>query len=595
MSNLLIILTAFLVLTLVVLMARFRWWFAAWILGLPKPSFSSIRIIYDVIIPMRDGVRLVADVYRPKVTGKYPAILIRTPYEKGEKEHQMPFIGRLFASQGYVCIIQDTRGKHQSEGDFYPFAHEDADGCDTVEWLASQEWCDGNVGMFGVSYLGLTQWLSAPLQGNALKAMAPIFISTRAYDIVRGNHGVLHFRDILVWQYKNVYRQKRDEAGVDWDRVIWHLPVISADEVAGEKIAGYKDWVQHSEKDGYWGQWRADNKMAHIRAPALILAGWFDRFVESGFEDYLRMRATAGSQEARCSRLIVGPWIHEATTGYPDMKLGRQALGRMQLKEIIRWFDRWTKGIDNGIDREDPIKIFVMGINQWRSEKEWPLARTEYTEFFLHSGGNANTRNGDGLLTMEPPSDEASDRFEYDPKDPVPTMGGNSVYKGKVFSGPLDQKPVDGRDDVLVYTTPTLEANLEVTGPVKLVLYAASSAPDTDFTAKLVDVYPDGKALYVKSGIVRARYRNSLREPELLVPGEITRFEIEIGPTSLVFLKGHRIRLQVSSSNFPEYSRNLNTEEDPHHSVKIAVAQQTIYHDSQCPSHLVLPVIPSDP
>ncbi len=559
---------------------RYRMHVAAYFTALPMPRYR-VRMQRDVIIPMRDGVRLVADVYFPKAEGKFPVIVTRTPYEKGAKDHQYPFLGNLFASQGYVCIIQDTRGKHQSEGDFYPFAHEESDGCDTVDWACKQEWSDGRVGTFGASYLGLTQWLSAPSQGEHLKAMVPIFISQRAYDIVRGKHGVLHFKDSLVWHYRNQHRNKVQNDEVNWEEAIKHLPVNRADEAIGGRIPCFRDWITHSELDGYWGQWRTDKKVAHIHSPALVVAGWFDRFIDFSIEDYLRMRRE-GSGDARESRLLIGPWAHEPGQTFPDLKISKEASPWRQLTHIMRWFDRWVKGRSNGLDQEPPIRYFVLGENRWRETSHWPLKESDFQRFYLHGDATLQKKN--------PERHRLQSTFLYDPENPVPSVGSNAIY-AEGECGPRLQTEVEERSDVLVFTTAPMEEDFLVVGPVKLILYAASSAVDTDFTAKICDVHLDGRSVSLKGGIVRARYRHSLREPELLTPGKPEQFEIEIGAIANMFKRGHSIRLQVSSSSFPEYSRNLNVEEEPHHAKKGVVAQQTIYHDEEHPSYLQLPVI----
>ncbi len=559
---------------------RYRMHVAAIVMGVPRP-LHRVRLERDVIITMRDGVKLIADLYMPKTLGKYPAILTRTPYEKRDLDHKYPFLGQLFASQGYVCVIQDTRGKHQSGGDFYPFAHEEADGCDTVAWVCEQEWSNGKVGTFGASYLGLTQWLSAPSVGPALRAMVPIFISQRAYDIVRGRHGVLHYKDSLVWHYLNQHRNKLKDDKLDWDKALRHLPVSEADEAIGKRLPCYRDWITHAELDGYWGQWRTDKKVAHIQCPALIVAGWFDRFVNFSIEDYQRMRKDGGDL-ARRSQLVIGPWAHEPGQKFPDFKLGRNSGPWQQLTLVVNWFDRWVKGVENGVDDLLPVLYYLLGANEWRRASDWPLPDTDYQRFYLHQGGS---------LDPEHCQKEETSQFIYDPEDPVPSIGGNGVY-AEGECGPRLQTAIELRDDVLTFSTEPLLEDLTVVGSVSVHLYASTSAVDTDFAVKLCDVDRGGRSINLKGGIIRARYRHSLREPELLTPGKPELFEIHIGAVGNLFKKGHRIRLQVSSSCFPEYSRNLNVEEDPHYATKGIVAQQTIYHDSERPSYLRLPVSP---
>lgn len=566
--------------------------FVAWYFDLPRTP-SRVGVEKDVMIPMRDGVNLAGDIYRPKRQGRYPCIVVRTPYEKGEMKHEYPFLGKLFASQGYACLIQDTRGKHRSEGHFYAFAYEGNDAYDTVDWIAEQDWCDGNVGMFGSSYLGLSQWLSAPLQNPHLKAMVPTFVSQKAYDIVRGNSGVFRLKDALVWNYENMARQKRSSQDIDWKKAVFHLPVIQADEQLSCTIPAFKDWVQHSDEDGYWGQWRADDKIQHIITPALVVAGWFDMFLASSLFNFQKMISEGGSEEARQTQLIVGPWTHHPDLTFKEISYGKSSLIRKQLHVAVRWYDHWLKGLSS-IDAEWPIHLFVMGANIWRREREWPLTRTLYKRYYLHSGGRAMTAQGDGKLTLVFPDVQTADTYTYDPLNPVPSIGGSAIF-GDGWEGPQEQKEVEGRRDVLVYTTDPLEEDVEVTGPIALKLYASSSAPDTDFVGKLTDVHPNGKSYHVQVGIIRARYRLSLSEPSFLEKDRVYLFHIDMAATSQLFKKGHRIRLQITSSHFPEHGRNLNTKEDPNRSKVTQKAHQVIYHDKEHPSHLILPIIPATP
>jgi putative CocE/NonD family hydrolase len=312
------------------------------------------------------------------------------------------------------------------------------------------------------------------------------------------------------------------------------------------------------------------------------------------------MRSRGFSQHARENQSVyVIPWTHHLPEGSKlgDLDFGPSAA--VDLKDDdLRWFDYWLKGLDTGITSEPPIKLFVMGENRWRFEHEWPLARTQFTRFFLHSGGRANSLYGDGALSVDPPGGEPPDRFDYDPAQPVPTLGGNNstwtwmkFAQEPIYPGPIDQRPLERRDDVLVYTSAVLDADLEVTGPLEAVVYAESSCPDTDFTAKLVDVYPDGRAIHLAEGILRARHRFSFESMELLVPGEVAEYRIELAPTSNVFLKGHRIRVEISSSNFPRFDRNLNTGEDIFRGTRMETAHQTVLHSTPYPSHIVLPLI----
>jgi len=555
------------------------------------PPGYSVVVDENVVAPMRDGVLLAADVYRPDAPGKFPVIITRTPYDKRNPEHQYEFAGRMFAMQGYVFVVQDVRGKFGSGGDYYPYMTEAEDGHDTFEWAGKQEWSDGAVGTYGFSYWGSTQWLPAPYHSEHLRAMVPIVTCHNIYERWI-YYGMFRWNDVLFWHYGNTCRTHRELEGIDIDKAVRHLPLIEADKALGVELPALNHWIEHPTPDKYWDQVRVDDKVEQIMAPALIIDGWYDYYLDLAFDDFNRMRTRGGSEEARMSQIIVGPWTHEANSEFDDVDFGPEAAFMDQIKTLVRWYDRWLKGEQNGITEEGPIRIFVMGRNEWRTEKEWPLARTNYEKFYLHSAGRANTASGDGGLSADPPAVEPPDHFVYDPADPAPSVGGTSIY-GSAEAGPKDQREVEKRGDVLVYTTATLEENVEVTGPVRLMLYASSSAKDTDFSAKLVDVYPDGKAINLQVGMIRARYRESFTEPSFLERGQTYEFDIKVGSTSNVFKKGHRIRLEVSSSYFPEFGRNLNTGADIGMTSEMVKADQTIHHDTERPSHLLLPIIPS--
>ena len=568
---------------------RLKWRLAALRVGVTQPAYS-VRVEKKVMVPMRDGVRLAADVYRPDAEGAFPVIVSRIPYGRAEPRLQLPFAGGFFASQGFVFVAQDVRGKHDSEGTYYPYIHEAKDGHDTFEWAGAQPWSNGNVGTYGFSYFGSTQWLSAPHRSPHLRAMVPIVTAQNLYK--RWIHdGVFRFNDVLVWHIENRGQRAERRDDVDWASAVRHLPLIEADDAIGHDVPAYDDWIRNPTTGPYWDRINVEDRVSDIQAPALIIEGWYDYYLDLAIADYNRMRQHGGSSEARRSRLLIGPWTHVTTHEFPDRDFGGEAEFLGVIGDMLRWYRHWLLDAKSGVEEEKPIKIFVMGRNQWRSESEWPLARTRWTRFYLHSNGRANTRDGDGILSLEPPGEEPPDRYVYDPDDPVPSVGGTSVY-GIARPGPADQTAVETREDVLVYTTPPLEQDVEVTGPVRLVLHASSSATDTDFVATLVDVDPDGKAVNLKTGILRARFRNSTERPDFLTPGRVYELPIEIGATSNLFEKGHRIRLQVTSSCFPEFGRNLNTGAPIGLTTETVPADQTILHDALHPSVLVLPVIP---
>jgi putative CocE/NonD family hydrolase len=377
-----------------------------------------------------------------------------------------------------------------------------------------------------------------------------------------------------------------------------YLPLKDFPLLQHERLAPYYyDWLAHPNDDEYWRQWNIADRHPQVTVPALNVGGWYDIFLGGTLRNYLGMRQDGGNAQAKQQRLIIGPWFH--TTMWPniagEVDFGLRAQGlAIDLEGIIlRWFDHWLKAIDTGMLREPPVKLFVMGENVWRDEREWPLARAQHTRYYFHSGGRANTRHGDGVLSLEPPSHEPADHYLYDPRHPVPTRGGGlCCWQASVPGGAYDQRSVEERSDVLVYSTPPLAQAMEVTGPIVLKLWASSSAVDTDFTAKLVDVEPSGYARNLTDGILRARYRESTARPTLIEPGRVYEYTIDLWATSNLFKAAHRIRVEVSSSNFPRFDRNPNTGHPFAQDAELRPATQTILHDADHPSHIVLPIVP---
>jgi len=539
---------------------------------------------------MRDGVKLAADIYRPAAEGKYPVILTRTPYGKDNKSHKYSFAGKLFASQGYVFIVQDCRGKFDSDGDYYPYINEAADGHDTIEWAGTQPWSTGRVGMYGFSYWGSTQWLPAPMGSKYLKALVPIMTGQNLYRRWIYN-GIFRINDVLIWHYENAKKQARPAEGIDWNKAVRHLPLISADDALGADIPSYNDWIQHPVPGPYWERISVEGKVPAIKTPALIIDGWYDYYLDLAVEDFNRMKNQGGSDEARQSMLLIGPWTHTSKSKFASMNFGKQASFMKQIKTILRWYDYWLKGVKNGILEEGPVSIFVMGANRWEKADTWPPSGAKLLKYYLRGGGKANGAMGDGALSTEPPENEKEDNYIYNPEDPVPSIGGTSIY-GSAEAGPADQKAVESRQDVLVYTTGPLGDDLKVMGTVKCVLHVSTSARDTDFVARLCDVSPDGTSINIKDAVVRARFRDSFSGPSLLEAGKVYRIEIPIGSVCNVFKKGHRLRLQVTSSAFPEYGRNLNTGAAIGMTSKTVKAHQRVYHDREHSSYLTIPSVP---
>jgi uncharacterized protein len=569
---------------------------AAWVLrhrllaaylGISQPVYSRMVVEKDVMVPMRDGVRLATDIYRPDAPGTFPAVIVRLPYNK-EPAREVKFgrfsfcPGILFTQRGLVLITQDVRGRYASEGDFYAFGNERQDSEDVVKWLKEQDWFNGDLGAMGPSYLGYTQWALAPNAGDTLKCMAPMVVSADLREMFyRG--GAVSLMSGGGWAV-DVGEREDGDIPDEFKTGMWHFPLHEVDDASGGDVDFYNDWVAHPMRDAYWYHLDIRREIPNITTPALLMGGWYDLAAGCLLEDYIALRNYAGNEAARNPRLIMGPWVHGDQRG--DRDFGEEAGPMLLVPKMFNWNDYWLRGV--GKLPEKPVSIFVMGINQWRDEDDWPLERAVYTPYYLHSGGGANTANGDGVLNETAgASAEPVDSFTYDPANPVPSVGGCFMGKGM---GPMKQQEVESREDVLVYTSAPMPVPLEITGPVRCVLYAATSCEDTDFTVRLCDVSPDGTSINLVEGIVRGRFREAGSDTPL-APKEVYRYEIDLWATSNVFLKHHQIRVQVSSSNFPQFDRNTNLYGPFAQQAEYITAEQTIYHNEQYPSHIILPVI----
>lgn len=574
---------------------------------------SSIRVDRDVPMKMRDGVVLRADIYRPDDSEKHPAIVVRTPYNKllGADSGYLSAVHAAFA--GYAFVIQDIRGRFASEGEFMPRASEGPDGYDTVEAIAAEPWCDGNVGMVGSSYLGRNQWQAAMEAPPHLKAIAPsITTSGPLSDSQMG--GVVDLEQSISWFAENAVdmvnrmeaqgkdvskmREMLNRARSNLEEVYSYLPL---NDIPHFRFEGLSEAFKvrmgdsalaslKSKEDLHWAYHK-------VKVPCFHCGGWYDLFTGSLFRNFLGMREKGGSELAREGQhVLCGPWAHtsnlEGYVGGLHFGPAGSSLATFTMERHMTFFDRYLRGIES--DRQNPaIRYFVMGRNRWRNADTWPLPQTEWQRFFLHSKGRANTSAGDGLLSRGEPASEPPDIFVYDPRFPVPTVGGRILPTGSLVPGPFDQTPIEKRSDVLCYTTPELQEDTEVTGPLILHLFAATSTKDTDFTAKLIDVYPDSSAYNVSEGCIRARYRKSILKPELVNSGEIYEYPIDMAATSIVFRQGHCIRIDISSSNFPRIDRNMNTGNPFGEDAQGVPATQTIYHQPDYPSYIDLPIIPA--
>ncbi len=592
-----------------------------------EPGGVSCRIEQA---PMRDGVKLATEVYLPPGEGPFPVILQRTPYNRRSPSPGSncdAAIGRYFAERGYATLNQDTRGRYRSEGEFDAMRQEARDGHDAVEWAAAQPWSNGKVGMVGGSYVGLTQWQAAVEQPPHLVAIAPHYSSS---DYLQGwtyQGGAFDLWFAQSWTSQTLapdtLQRRLEAAGMppeavqrevaafvatgraklldDW---LWQMPLkdFAAFRRDGNIAAYYDEWLARPGYDDYWGDLDVETKYPRIRVPALVTGGWYDVFQEGTIRNFMGVRSEGGSEAARNgTQLVMRALCHACPA---DTTAGEIDFGPDNAFDLdaawARWFDYWLKGIDNGVPDDPTVRLFVMvppdqgtaGGGFWITADEFPLPDAVETRLYLRSDGNANTAAGNGLLTADGPGG-AADEYVYDPADPVPTVGGNMCCANDLLpSGAFDQREVEQRDDVLVYTTQPLDEDLTVIGPVRVELWAASSAPDTDFTAKLVDVHPDGYVHNVSEGIIRARYRNSDHRESWLTPDAVHDYTIDLGYTATVFRRGHRIRLQISSSNFPHFDRNPNTATAFGAGAELEPANQRVYHDAMHPSQLVVQIAP---
>jgi uncharacterized protein len=555
-------------------------------------STRQIRIEFDQRVPMRDGITLSADIYRPidssNDSKKYPVILTRTPYMKLSERMLVP--AKYFAERGFIFVAMDVRGRGDSEGRFVPYVNEGQDGYDAIEWCASQPWSDGNVGTIGSSYPGCIQWLAALQKPPHLRAM--VVRVTPSDPFVETPTG-LPSPMTLCWLHYVSGRMNQLMEAVAWEQVYEHLPLMTMDERAGRRNPHWRANIEHPQLDDYWAPLCYQDKFEQLDVPVMHISGWYDDEQIGTLLNYLGMTTRGATPAARAGqRLLMGPWGHVVNTiaKLGEIDFGPQALIDMRAEEL-RWFNRWLKGYKNiNADTEEfPVRIYTMGANEWRNEREWPLARTQWTPFYLHSGGRANSRFGDGALSTAKPGNEPTDRYLYDPAHPVPFI---TEPTSSQIGGPDDYSAIERRDDVLVFVTEPLTEEVEVTGPIRVELYASSTAPDTDFMAKLVDVWPTGFAQRLCDGMVRARFREGMDRPSLIEPGRIYHYTIDCWNTAQVFKIGHRIGLEISSSAFPKYDRNLNTGAPLGITTEMAVAEQRIYHDEEHPSAVILPIIP---
>jgi uncharacterized protein len=551
---------------------------------------------------MRDGTVLRADIYRPKAEGRFPVLLQRTPYDK---RNEAGFAVKAVA-RGYVVVVQDVRGRYTSEGEWYPFKNESNDGYDTVEWAAALPHSNGKVGMFGGSYVGATQMLTAIVHPPHLAGICPVVTASNYHDGWTYQGGAFEQWFNESWTSglaqdtldRTVWRNTNAMNGI-WKLPLTEYPLFkvpqaeSNTELSRVLAPYFHDWLAHPDYDDYWKRWSIEEHYREINVPILTIAAWYDIFLGGSLRNFVGVKEYGGTEVARKGQRLLVTIGGHAGSGRQigDIDFGPTA----EFDEdsaTLDWYDFLFNGVANRFASPKPVKLFVMGANQWRDEEDWPLPQAHEVKYFLHSGGKANSARGDGALNTTTPRSETADHYKYDPTNPAPTIGGPLCCDAKHLKpGPRDQRPVESRDDVLIFSTSAMPQDLEVTGPVRLELFASSSAVDTDFTAKLVDVGPDGFAQNLTEGIVRARYRDSQEHPSLMNPDQTYKFTVDMWATSNVFKRGHRLRLEISSSNFPRFDRNPNTGEDSAFTTKSVHATNAIYHDADHPSVLILQTV----
>lgn len=571
----------------------------------PHVILAKARIPMDVLVEenaeavMPDGVILRSDIFRPNAAGPFPVLISRTPYDKRRAAYQR--VARFMAAHGYICVLQDIRGTHGSDGEYHLARNgresttDAEDGYTSIEWAATLPGSNGKVCIWGHSYSSWSAWVAAPTRPPHLAAL---FGSGMAAKILNNTRGIFETGRRLHWMYQQAAdaRQRaggpsltRAEIDARWYDVerykwIWFLPLGDIPDSAFSSLTPQlKQYMQNQTVES----WGFDEVHPDVIVPTCTLTGWYDRII-GAIEQYEGMEQSGPVELRGKHRLIIGPWGHgieKLRRNQGPMDFGPDA--DVQYEELLLdWCDLQLKAMPP--PNAAPVRLFIMGDNRWQNENEWPLARTRYTEFYLHSGGAANSVSGDGALTLEKPLAEIPDSFVYDPRDPVMSLMGRDVQME-----PRHQSPLDERQDILVFQTDVLTDELLIVGPVRLNLWVSTDAPDTDFTAKLVDVYPDGSAVNVTYGVIRCEFRDGFAEKAPpMTPGQIYQLEIALNPTGIAFKKGHRLRLDVSSSDFPNFDRNHNTGRDFWADPEMRPARNMIFHDQQHPSNLVLPVIP---
>jgi uncharacterized protein len=558
-------------------------------------AVEHLHILWDAKIPMRDGIHLSTDIYFPPEKGSYPIILERTPYDNSALNSSLT--AEYFARRGFIFAIQDVRGRSDSDGLWDPWMNEGPDGYDTIEWLAQQSWCSGKIGMMGGSYLGFVQWMAAREQPPHLTALAATVSLGRwghEFPFMNGktNLETLRWLSMVGGRTQQMHSYYAEEGSlVDWNKIVRTRPMIDMDIALGRTNTVWREWLKHiALNDDYWKKIMLNGYYQNIDLPVLHITGWFDDDQVGALNYYKGMINESPARDRQY--LMIGPWDHGGTR-IPKIKLGDLEFSENALHDNLgihlHWFNHWLKGEDNGVEREAHVKVYAIGKNVWKEYTAWPVPAAQSILFYLHSQGNANSNQGSGTLNTGLPEKEPADNYLYDPENPTPGL----VNFPQDYYLPVEQSFAEKRRDVLVFTSTPLKDELEVTGVTYAILYAASDAVDTDFAVVLCDVFPDGRSIRLAENIMKASFRDSLEDPSLIEPGKTYCYKIELNAFSNVFLVGHCIRLDVMSARYPTWSRNPNTGAPEGWDLETKVAHQTIFHSSQYPSHLLMPVIKS--
>lgn len=542
------------------------------------------------MVPVQDGIKLATDIYLPKDLNKAPVIIVRTPYNKSGNTHPYKLIAHLFVTQGYVFVVQDVRGRYKSEGEYEPYQNEGVDGYKTVEWAGKAEWSNGKVALYGFSYLGSCAWLAVPYRSPYLKTIVPMFTTQDIYSIFI-ERGIFHLKGALYWLTSIIGKGENVIPFKKLKEAFMALPVSELDsKVTGSPIKSYQDFVTHIVPDDFWAKICVSQRMGEIDIPALIVTGWFDTYLQGSIDDFLRMNESPEHSKNRYSHLVIGPWSHNPMQKFPGFEYGKKADFNLQLLNTLHWCDFWLKDDAIALNNARKVTYFLMGKNTWRTSDQWPPKEMKPKKFYLSS-----SQTGDNVcvleLTEKAPLISSKNIYKYDPDDPVPFRGSHHLHD-PTWVGPFEQSELLCRKDMLTYMTPPLEKDLVVVGLMKLIVFVSSDALDTDFCAKISDVQPGGESHYLQAGFLRMRYRESLHMPTLIEPGKVYCLDISLRSIAHVFLKNHRIQLQIASCDFPVHDRNLNTGKSSEFSAEIRVAEQTIYSGGEYPSHLILPVLP---